>query len=96
MRAATQKITDWRDDPQRLTLRVARDGCGVIRSEASDPSPQGIQWTVTDAEGFEVLGRNAAYETRYRYFQPGRYGVVVKAFDGTGYVAISNQVSIVC
>ncbi len=67
----------------------------MIRSELR-PSPKGLQWVITDAEGFEVLSRNATYETRYRYFRPGRYEVVLKARDGRGYADISERVSIDC
>jgi hypothetical protein len=79
-----------------LQLQVASDGCGVIRTDGGSSAPQGLQWSVSDTEGFEVLGRNATYETHYRFFRPGSYSVVMKAFDGQGYVAISNAVSIVC
>ena len=78
------------------SLQVASDGCGVIRSQFSAGPPHGLQWTVTDAEGFEVLGRNALGETHYRYFQPGRYTAVLKAWGGESYVPVSNAVSISC
>jgi hypothetical protein len=77
------------------TLTVFSDGCGVIRSELPD-EPHGLTWSIVDADGFEVLARNAAGETRYRYFQSGTYTVVLKAWDGSKYAAISNTVTIHC
>lgn len=78
------------------SLQVATDGCGVIRSQFSAGPPHGLQWSVADAEGFEVLGRNALGETHYRYFQSGSYTVVLKAWGGESYVPVSNAVSISC
>jgi hypothetical protein len=77
------------------TLTVFSDGCGVIRSELRD-EPYGLTWSIVDADGFQVLARNAAGETRYRYFQSGTYTVVLKAWDGSKYAAISNTVTIHC
>jgi hypothetical protein len=79
----------------RATLEVAPDGCGVIRSEVTG-SVRNLTWSVQDADGFEVLGRNAQNETRYRYFQPGRYFVTLTAFLDGGYRPVSNTVSITC
>lgn len=60
----------------------------------TDPDP--LQWSVTDASGFEVLGRNALGETRYRYYRGGTYTVVLRTFDGGRYVPTSNAVRIRC
>lgn len=79
----------------RGRLTVAGDGCGVVRSGPADES-RSLQWTVVDAEGFEVLERDAVGETRYRYYRPGRYRVVLKAFEGGRYVRVSNAVAIRC
>lgn len=49
-----------------------------------------------DGDGFEVLARNALGETRYRYYRPGSYGVVLQAFDEEKYADLSNRVSITC
>jgi hypothetical protein len=76
-------------------LTVAADGCGVIRSGPAG-EPRGLQWRVLDGEGFQVLGRNALGETRYRYFRPGTYTVVLVAWDGQKYAPISNEVTIDC
>ena len=76
-------------------MTVHSDGCGVIRSELAE-NPRGISWSVKDADGFQVLQRNAAGETRYRYFQPGTYTVVLEAWGGNSYVPISNSVTISC
>jgi hypothetical protein len=79
------------------TLTVHDDGCGVIRTEGPDGvdlSP--LQWTVTDADGFQVLGRNALGETRYRWFTPGTYDVVLESWGGESYVPVSNSVTITC
>ena len=80
----------------RATLRVADDGCGVIRTDFGGDPPDGLQWAVTDEEGFQVLGRNALGETRFRYYQAGDYRVVLEAFDGEKYVTVSNRVEIQC
>lgn len=76
-------------------LSVASDGCGVIRSDL-EIEPHGLQWTILDNEGFQTLGRNALGETRYRYFAPGTYTVVLEAWDGEKYAPISNTVTIDC
>jgi hypothetical protein len=81
--------------PERMTLTVHTDGCGVIRSEAP-PGMSRLNWLVKDADGFEVLQRNALGEDRYRYFEPGRYTVVLQTLGGTGYIEISNTVEITC
>jgi hypothetical protein len=77
------------------TLTVAADGCGVIRTEAQ-PEPGGLTWAVLDHDGFEVLGRNALGETRYRYFEGGEYTVKLTAWGGESYVPVSNTVTIRC
>lgn len=77
------------------TLTVHDDGCGVIRT-AVDPEPDGLTWSVYDEDGFSVLGRNALGETRYRYFTPGTYTMVLEAWGGDGYVPVSNEVTITC
>lgn len=76
-------------------LTVHSDGCGVIRTEM-EQEPTGLQWSIGDSEGFEVLERNAAGETRYRYFRPGTYSVVLEAWNGNRYAPISNTVTINC
>lgn len=75
-------------------LRVAGDGCGVIRTEVV--GARSLTWSIRDAEGFEVLARNAEREDRYRYFRPGRYTVVLTAFLDGSYVPISNTADIAC
>jgi hypothetical protein len=77
------------------TLTVHDDGCGVVRTEA-DPEPDGLTWSVYDEDGFSVLGRNALGETRYRYFTPGTYTMVLEAWGGDSYVPVSNEVTITC
>lgn len=78
------------------TLRVFSDGCGVIRSGIPGGEPRGLTWSIADVNGFAVLERNALNETHYRYYQPGTYTVVLTAWDGTKYAAISNRVTIHC
>lgn len=80
----------------RATLRVADDGCGVIRTDFEGDPPDGLQWVVTDQQGFQVLGRNALGETRYRYYRAGEYKVVLEALDGEKYAPVSNRVEIQC
>jgi hypothetical protein len=80
----------------RATLRVADDECGVIRSDFGGEPPEGLQWVVTDEDGFQVLGRAAESETRYRYYVAGRYEVVLQAHNGEKYVDVSNRVRIEC
>jgi hypothetical protein len=79
----------------RGTLKVAADGCGVLRSEFAT-EPDTLQWSVRDEGGFEVLGRNARGETRYRHYRPGEYTVVLQAFVDGEYAPISNVVNIRC
>lgn len=83
------------DELPEVKLVVHTDGCGVIRPEIADP-PHGFTWSVRDVDGFRVLGRNALNETHYRYFRPGTYTVVLEAWDGEKYAAISNVVTISC
>lgn len=83
--------------PPKLELSVYSDGCGVIRSEARPgTSYNNLTWSVRDAGGFQVLGRNAEGETRYRYFQGGAYTVVLVAFVNGGHRPVSNKVTIHC
>jgi hypothetical protein len=77
------------------TLTVHTDGCGVIRTEVP-PGVENLTWHIEDQDGFSVLDRNAQGETRYRYFRPGTYTVVLQAFAGGAYVPISNTVTITC
>lgn len=77
------------------TIEVADDGCGVIRSRFGSP-PDGLQWTITDQGGFQVLGRNALNEDRYRYYGQGTYEVVLEAYNGEKSVEVSNRVEIKC
>lgn len=77
------------------TIEVADDGCGVIRSRFGSP-PDGLQWTITDQDGFQVLGRNALNEDRYRYYGRGTYEIVLEAYDGEKYAEVSNRVEIEC
>ena len=82
--------------PPKLELTVFSDGCGVIRSQPSPGTPyDNLTWTFLDQDGFQVLGRNAEGETRYRYFQGGTYTVVLEAY-GAGYEEVSNTVTIRC
>jgi hypothetical protein len=67
-----------------LRLTVLSDGCAVARTTTKH-DPTGIGWSVRDQDGVEVLQRNAAEETRFRYPEPGRYAVVLTAWDGSGY-----------
>ena len=79
------------------TLTVHTDGCGVVRSEGPDGADlDGLTWSVTDADGFEVLGRNALGETRYRYISPGTFTVVLESWGGDSYGPVSDAVSVSC
>ena len=83
--------------PPQLEIEVYEDGCGVIRSEAErGVTYDNLTWSVRDRAGFQVLGRVAENETRYRYFVPGRFTVVLEAFWGGAYHRVSNEVSIRC
>jgi hypothetical protein len=82
--------------PPRLRLSVFDDGCGVIRSEAPPGTYESLTWVFRDRDGFQVLGRNAEGETRYRYFRPGAYSVVLEAFGSSHYVPVSNTVTVHC
>ena len=77
------------------TLTVHSDGCGVIRTEFEE-TPHNLTWSVKDPDGFQVLGRNAEGETRYRYFEGGTYTVVLEAWNGDFYAPVSNEVIITC
>lgn len=81
------------DTTDLYTLEVHTDGCGVFRSgEIGDD----LTWVITDADGFQVLGRNAAGETQYRYWLAGTYSVVLESWGGDYYVEVSNTVTINC
>jgi hypothetical protein len=84
-------------EPPHLELEVYQDGCGVIRSEAPPGvTYENLTWSVKDTGGFQVLGRVAENETRYRYFMGGRYTVVLEASWGGSYHEVSNEVTIHC
>lgn len=81
----------------QLTLDVHSDGCGVVRSEAPPGvHHQALTWVFRDQGGFQVLGRAAESETHYRYFESGRYDVVLEAHDGASYQKVSNEVTVDC
>ncbi len=83
--------------PPKLELTVFSDGCGVIRSRPRPgTSYDNLTWTFLDQDGFQVLGRNAEGETRYRYFQGGTYTVVLEAFVDGAYRPVSNKVTVTC
>ena len=44
----------------------------------------------------QVLGRNALGETRYRYYIPGTWTVVLEAWAGDRYAPVSDEVTITC
>ena len=71
------------------------DGCGVIRSELPEDA-QTLTWVIEDEDGFEVLGRNALGEDRYRFYQGGTYTVVLEGFGDGAYDEVSNTVTISC
>jgi hypothetical protein len=77
------------------TLTVHDDGCGVIRTERPEDL-DGLTWVFKDLDGFQVLGRNALGEDRYRYFQSGRYTVVLEAYGAGSYEEVSNTVTVTC
>lgn len=84
-------------DPRAYELTVHGDGCGVIRDRVvgEDDLP-GLQWVLSDPDGAEVLARNALGEDRYRHDLPGRYTVVLQAWDGDGYTPVSDPVVVTC
>lgn len=84
-------------DVDTYEVTVHTDGCGVIRTEGpgGEDLPS-LTWSVTDADGFQVLERNALGETHYRYFVGGTYEVVLEAWGDGSYVPVSNTVTITC
>ena len=69
----------------------------MIRSEpAAGEVLDNLTWSVMDRGGFQVLGRNAEGETRYRYFASGDYTVVLQAWWDGAYRPVSNEVTIRC
>ena len=92
--AAQPTTTTTTSVPQpTYSLEVHSDGCGVFRSgEIGDD----LTWVVKDLDGFQVLGRNAAGETQYRYFRPGTYTISLEAWGDSYYVTVSNEVTITC
>ncbi|MDQ3359746.1 MAG: hypothetical protein M3520_13205 [Actinomycetota bacterium] len=69
----------------------------MIRSEAAEGVDyQSLTWSFMDQDGFQVLGRNAEGETRYRYFTGGTFTVVLEAYVDGGYRPVSNEVTITC
>lgn len=95
LRVPTATDPDDADDPPAPThtIEVHSDGCGVVRSGAIGDD---LTWVVKDQDGFQVLGRNAAGETQYRYFRSGTYTVVLEAWGGDFYIEVSNEVTIDC
>ncbi len=94
--AGTPSATSERRVP-RLKLQVFSDGCGVIRSEGAEGVEyRNLTWVFRDQDGFQVLGRNAEGETRYRYFTGGTYDVVLEAFVDGKYSTVSNEVTVQC
>ena len=79
--------------PPSFELTVLEDGCAVERTEGE---VHNLTWSVTDDLDVQVLGRNALGETRYRYFRPGTWTVVLTAWGGDRYVPVSNEVEITC
>jgi len=77
------------------TLTVDPGGCGVYRSMLPDDLDS-LLWVIKGVDGVEVLSRNALDETQYFYYREGDYTVVLEAWDGHGYVEISNTVDISC
>ena len=90
-----ERLADESVPVEHATLTVHSDGCGVIRTEFEE-TPLNLTWSVKDPDGFQVLGRNAEGETRYRYFQGGTYTVVLEAWNGDFYAPVSNEVTITC
>jgi hypothetical protein len=82
--------------PRRLSLRVFRDGCGVIRGNASPDEYTNLTWVFRDADGFQVLGRNALNETRSRYFGSGTFTVALEAWQDDRYAPVSRTVTVRC
>jgi hypothetical protein len=80
----------------RIGLTVFEDGCGVVRTATDPGAYRNLTWTFRDADGFEVLGRNAEGELRYRYFRPGTYSVVLEAWHTDHYAPVSNRVTVRC
>ncbi len=81
------------DGTFEFTIEVHTDGCGVFRTGQIGDD---LTWVVTDEDGFQVLGRNAAGETQYRYFRAGTYTVYLETWGGDYYVPVSNEVTINC
>ena len=77
------------------TLAVDPGGCGVYRSMLPDDLDS-LLWVIKGVDGVEVLSRNALDETQYFYYREGDYTVVLEAWNGDGYVEISNTVEISC
>lgn len=94
--AVDRSGTKAAQEPPRYTLKVADDGCGIVRSDSVDPPPDSLTWVVNDKEGFQVLGRSADSETHFRHFGGGNFDVVLRAYDGERYVDVSNRVSVSC
>ena len=79
-----------------IDLTVHTDGCGLIREDVDESLYHNLTWQISDTDGFQVLGRNALGETRYRYFQGGSYSAVLTAWDGDKYAPVSNEVALTC
>ena len=82
--------------PRRISLRVFGDGCGVVRGPASPTELSTLTWVLRDADGFQVLGRNARNERRYRYFGSGTFTVDLEAWQGDRYAPVSRTVTVHC
>ena len=84
------------EPPPMIDLTVHTDGCGLVREDVDESLYENLGWSIVDADGFEVLQRNALGETHYRYFQGGSYTAALTAWDGEKYAPVSRTVEITC
>jgi hypothetical protein len=91
-----EKTTELPPDAH-VNLTLGNDGCHVIRSDVSGPTPvNSLTWVIKDMDDYILLKRNAEGEHDTKYLRGGQYKVHVEAWYSGRYYQISNQVLVDC
>ncbi len=86
-----------RDPPvPRVRLRVAADGCTVVRESVRRRDLSMVSWTVVGADGSAVFGEPAAGHRRFHYHRPGPARVQLRGVEAGTEKAASRVVRVRC